>query len=92
MSFDLLSYPVSYQRSSPFEGTLVASKHGLHSIYAFIVPRHYFTSPSNGLRTKMCHGSKGNPCKTGFLGKRPIRNVKSYHFVEQHLLISTLMW
>ena len=40
----------------------------------------------------MCQGSKANPRKTGFLGKRRIRNVKSYHFVEQHLLISTLMW
>ena len=40
----------------------------------------------------MSRGSKGNPLKTGFRGECLIRNVKSYHFVEQHLLISTLMW
>lgn len=40
----------------------------------------------------MCHRTEGNPREMVFLGKRPIRNVKSYHFVEQHLLISTLMW
>ena len=92
MSFDLLSYPVSQRRSSILECTLVASGHGLHFIFALHRSTSLFpiTTPLGGGRK--CAIVVKEIRETVFLGKRPIRNVKSYHFVEQHLLISTLMW